>query len=149
MVSASKYAISSVYLLDTKSRISGQFQYLRQEGQVVMRQSLPSPRRDAPLPEPRAATCTRRFEGAVLVVAVALLGPISPAQAQKQGALQVSATVISVEPSQVALKQALDPSVQPGEASLVQITRDVVLAEDSTQEVRKPREVVTIAFVRN
>lgn len=114
-----------------------------------MRQSLPSPRRAAPLPEPHAATRPRWFEGVALVTAVAFLGPIPSLQAQKQGALQVSATVVSVEPSQVALKQALDPSVRPGEASLVQITRDVVLAEDSTEKVRRPREVVTIEFVRN
>ena len=114
-----------------------------------MRQSLPSPRRDAPLPELRAATSPAWLGGAALLAALTLLGPAPYAQAQGQGALQASATVVSVEPSQVALKQALDPSVQPGEASLVQITHYVVLAEDSTQEVRKPREVVTIAFVRN
>jgi hypothetical protein len=86
-----------------------------------------------------------------LVTAVALFGSVPSAQAQKQGALQVSATVVSVEPMQVALKQALDPAVRPGAgaASLVQISRTVVLAEDSSRKVRKPREVVTIAFVRN
>src|SRR5262245_15975255 len=131
------------------SRISGQFQSLRQEGQVVMRQSLPSPERDGTLPESLAPTCPRCLRAAGLVVALALLGPIPYAQAQKQGALQVSATVVSVEPMQVALKQALNPSVQAGPASLVQISRSVVLADDSIRKVRKPREVVTIAFVRN
>jgi len=57
--------------------------------------------------------------------------------------------VVSIEPMQLALNQALDPSVQPGEGSLVEITRTVMLAEDSTRTVRKPQEVVTIAFVRN
>ena len=131
------------------NRNSGQYQPLRQEGQVVMRQSLPYPRRDAPLPEPRAATRPRWIEGLALVTAVALLGPIPSLQAQKQGALQVSANVVSIEPMQLALNQALDPSVQPGEASLVEITRTVMLAEDSTRKVQKPQEVVTIAFVRN
>jgi len=57
--------------------------------------------------------------------------------------------VVSIEPMQLALNQALDPSVQPGEGSLVEITRTVMLAEDSTRKVQKPQEVVTIAFVRN
>jgi len=43
----------------------------------------------------------------------------------------------------------LDPAARPGTASLVQITRRVVLAEDSIRKVRKPHAVVTIAFVRN
>jgi hypothetical protein len=61
----------------------------------------------------------------------------------------VSARVVSVEPVQLALKEALDPAARPGTASLVQITRRVVLAEDSIRKVRKPHAVVTIAFVRN
>jgi hypothetical protein len=114
-----------------------------------MCQSLPSRPRDVTLPEPRAATAPCCLRGAVLVAALTLLGPIPAAQAQKQGALQVSARVVSVEPVQLALKEALDPAARPGAASLVQITRTVVLAEDSVRKTRKPREIVTIAFVRN
>ncbi|HSE66229.1 MAG TPA: hypothetical protein VLB12_04530 [Gemmatimonadales bacterium] len=87
--------------------------------------------------------------GVVLVVAMALCGFVPAAQAQKQGALQVSARVVSVEPVQVALREALDPAFQPEAASLVEITRTVTMAEDSTRKVRKPQAVVTIAFVRN
>jgi hypothetical protein len=114
-----------------------------------MRQSLPFPRRDAPLPESPAAIRPRWFEGVALVSAVALLGLVPSLKAQEQGALQVAARVVSVEPVQVALEQALDPAVQPVTTALAQITRDVVLPDDSTQEVREPREIVTIAFVRN
>jgi hypothetical protein len=113
-----------------------------------MRQSLPSRLRDAPLPESRSATSPCWLGGVVLVAALALMGPIPTAQAQKQGALQVSARVVSVEPVQLALREALD-TVGPRAASLVQITRTVVLAEDSIRKVRKPHAVVTIAFVRN
>jgi len=113
-----------------------------------MCQSLPSRPRDVTLPEPRAATSPCCLRGAALVAALTLLGPIPAAQAQKQGALQVSARVVSVEPVQLALREALD-TVRPGAASLVQITRTVVLAEDSIRKVRKPHAVVTIAFVRN
>ena len=114
-----------------------------------MRQSLPSRPRDVTLPEPRAATSPCCLGGAVLVAALTLLGPIPAAQAQKQGALQVSARVVSVEPVRLALKEALDPAARPGADALVQITRSVVLAEDSIRKVRKPHAVVTIAFVRN
>jgi hypothetical protein len=114
-----------------------------------MCQSLPSRLRDAPLPEPRAATSRCWLGGVALVAALTLLVPVPAAQAQKQGALQVSARVVSVEPVQLALREALDPAVRPGAASLVQITRSVVLAEDSIRKVRKPHAVVTIAFVRN
>jgi hypothetical protein len=113
-----------------------------------MRQSLPSRPRDVTLPEPRAATSPCCVGGAALVAALTLLGPLPSAQAQKQGALQVSARVVSVEPVQLALKEALDPAT-PGAAALVQITRTVMLAEDSIRKVRKPHAVVTIAFVRN
>jgi len=114
-----------------------------------MYQSLPSRLRDAPLPEPRTATSPFWLGGVMLGVALTLLGPVPAAQAQKQGGLQVSARVVSVEPVQLALREALDPAVRPGAASLVQITRTVVLAEDSIRKVRKPHAVVTIAFVRN
>ncbi|HSE65550.1 MAG TPA: hypothetical protein VLB12_01100 [Gemmatimonadales bacterium] len=114
-----------------------------------MSQSLPSRLRDVPLPERRPAISPCWLGGIVLVAALALLGPIPAAQAQKQGALQVSARVVSVEPEQLALREALDSTVRPGAASLVQITRTVVLAEDSIRKVRKPHAVVTIAFVRN
>ena len=114
-----------------------------------MYQSLPSRLGDAPLPEPRPATSPCWLRGVVLVAALALLGPIPAAHAQKQGALQVSARVVSVEPVQLALKEALDPVARPEAGSLVQITRTVVLAEDSVRKTRKPREIVTIAFVRN
>lgn len=114
-----------------------------------MCQSLPSRPRDVALPEPRAATSPCCLRGAVLVAALTLLGPIPAAQAQKQGALQVSARVVSVEPVQLALREAFDPAAGPGPASLVQITRSVVLAEDSIRKTRKPHAVVTIAFVRN
>jgi hypothetical protein len=43
----------------------------------------------------------------------------------------------------------LDPVARPEAGSLVQITRTVVLAEDSIRKTRKPHAVVTIAFVRN
>jgi len=114
-----------------------------------MCQSLPSRLRDAPLPESRAATSPCWLGGVLLVAALTLLGPIPAAQAQKQGALQVSARVVSVEPVQLALREALDPAGRPAAASLVQITRTVVLAEDAIRKVRKPHAVVTIAFVRN
>jgi len=114
-----------------------------------MRQSLPSRLRHTPRPESPAANSPCCLGGAVLAAALTLLGPIPSAQAQKQGALQVSARVVSVEPVQLALKEALDPAARPGTASLVQITRRVVLAEDSIRKVRKPHAVVTIAFVRN
>src|SRR4029450_10874585 len=100
-----------------------------------MRQSLPSRLRDVTLPEPRAATSPCCLGGAALVAALTLLAPIPSAQAQKQGALQVSARVVSVEPAQLALKEALDPATQPGAAGLVQITRSVVLAADSSRNV--------------
>ena len=114
-----------------------------------MRQSLPSRLRHTPRPESRAASSPCCLGGAVLAAALTLLGPIPSAQAQKQGALQVSARVVSVEPVQLALKEALGPAARPGGASLVQITRTVVLAEDSVRKTRKPHAVVTIAFVRN
>jgi hypothetical protein len=114
-----------------------------------MCQSLPSLPRDPPLSELRTAPSPCWLGSVVLVAALTLLGPIPSAQAQKQGALQVSARVVSVEPVQAGLKQALDPAARPGAASLVQITRTVVLAEDSIRKVRKPLAVVTIAFVRN
>lgn len=114
-----------------------------------MCQSLPSRLRDAPLPEPRSGISPYWFASIVLVAALTLLGPIPAAQAQNQGALQVSARVVSVEPVQLALREALDSTVRPGAASLVQITRTVVLAEDSIRKVRRPHAVVTIAFVRN
>ena len=114
-----------------------------------MCQSLPSRPRDVALPEPRAATSPCWLGGVVLVACLTLSGPIPAAQAQKQGALQVSARVVSVEPVQLALKEALDPVARPEAGSLVQITRTVVLAEDSVRKTRKPHAVVTIAFVRN
>jgi hypothetical protein len=114
-----------------------------------MRQSLPSRLRDAPLPGLRTATRPCSPSVFVLVTALTLWGPIPAAQAQKQGSLQVSARVVSIEPVQAALRAALDPTARPESAPFVRITRSVVLAEDSSRKARKPREVVTIAFVRN
>ena len=114
-----------------------------------MCQSLPSRLRDAPLPGPRAPTSPCWLGGVVLVTALTLLGPIPAAQAQKQGALQVSARVVSVQPSLLALKQALDSASRPEETSLAQITRTVVPSDDPIRKGRRPRAIVTIAFVRN
>jgi hypothetical protein len=99
--------------------------------------------------EPRHSGPAGRLGALALVIAFTGLGPIPAAQAQKQGALQVSARVVSVQPSLLALKQALDPASRPEETPLVQITRTVVPSDDPIRKGRRPRAIVTIAFVRN
>ena len=122
---------------------------MRQEGQVAMRQSLPFRSQACGTREPRHLESARRLGGLVLVTAFAWLGPVPAAQAQKQGALQVSARVVSVQPSLLALKQAFEPASRPEETSLAQITRTVVPSDDPIRKGRRPRAIVTIAFVRN
>ena len=45
--------------------------------------------------------------------------------------------------------EALDPARRLEGASLVQITRTLVPTDDLALKAKRPREIVTIAFVRN
>jgi hypothetical protein len=114
-----------------------------------MRQSLPFRARGRDTRELRHPAPACSLCALALVPAFIWLGPIPAAQAQRQGALQVSAKVVSVQPSRIALKQALDPAIRSEGNSLVWITRTVVPSDDPIRKSRGPRAIVTIAFVRN
>ena len=114
-----------------------------------MRQSLPLRSNCSGSAESRLSVRARRLGGVALFNACIWFGPVRPVQAQKPGALQVSARVLSVEPSRSALRQALGPATRLEGTSLAQVSRTVVQSDDPVQKLRRPRVIVTIAFVRN
>ena len=97
----------------------------------------------------RLGGAVRRLGGISLVAACICFTPMAPLLAQQQGALQATARVLLVQPSREALIEAFDPANRLMGASLVQITRTLALSDDSARKARRPREIVTIAFVRN
>lgn len=114
-----------------------------------MPQSLPLRASGSGSPKSRPQNRVFRRGGTALITGCIWLGLIRSAQAQNSGALQVSARVLSVEPSWNALRQALEPASRLEGTSLAQVTRTVEQNDNPVQKSRRPRTIVTIAFVRN
>lgn len=73
-----------------------------------------------------------------------------PARAQGASSLPVAARVVAIGPSRQALAAALNPALRAGSQPLAQISRGVVVdTPDSLGVARRPRTIVTIAFLRN
>ncbi|MEO8634410.1 MAG: hypothetical protein ABI587_03935 [Gemmatimonadales bacterium] len=73
-----------------------------------------------------------------------------PAQAQGPSTLQVSARVVPTGPSREALSAALQPGLGAASSPLAQIRHDLESGTtDSLGIARRPRTIVTIAFLRN
>jgi hypothetical protein len=76
------------------------------------------------------------------------------AKAQTQGTLQVSATVLNIEPSRQALQAALDSIGAAGvpwraPSLLATVTVDTVGPSTDHGAAERPRAVVSITFLRN
>jgi len=94
------------------------------------------------------------FNGFVLALLAGLtLGGTGSAQAQGRGTLQVAAQVVSAAPSQLALDAGLSSvglRAAPATQSLasIRVTR-LARAPGPERGVRRPRAILTIAFLSN
>lgn len=107
-------------------------------------------RRDPAHPAPRRASGSRRGLGLGVLIALLTVVLASPVQAQGRGDLQVAARVLEAGPSRAALAVALGTSAGARGQALAEISRQPAPATgDAAQLARRPRAVVTIAFLRN